>query len=46
MTAVLKYNDFFLYEWGKGWKSDINGEWMIFDTVSQWKDYIDLIKRK
>ena len=44
--AVLTYEGFALYEWGRGWKSEIDGEWRQFDTAGQWVQYINLIKRK
>lgn len=44
MIPVVVYKNYFLYEWGKGWKSLINDEWLFFDTAGQWKEYIDLMK--
>lgn len=45
MTALIVYEGFTLYEWGKGYKSLINDEWRMFDTAGQWKKYIDLLTR-
>lgn len=45
MTAILKYRDYILYTWMSGYKSEINGEWVEFDTAGQWKKYIDLLTR-
>lgn len=44
MMALLVYEGYTLYEWGKGYKSLINDSWVMFDTASQWKRYIDRIK--
>lgn len=46
MTAVLTYEGYALYEWGRGWKSLIDDEWIRFDTAGQWVQYINNIKRK
>ena len=46
MSAVITYEGYALFEWGPGWKSEIDGEWRIFDTAGQWYEYINLIKRK
>ena len=45
--ALITYEGYALYEWGRGYKSLIEDRWMQFDTASQWKQYIDkIIKRK
>ena len=41
---LLTYEGYALYEWGPGYKSLINDEWITFDTAGQWKQYIDMIK--
>lgn len=43
---VLTYKDYSLYAWGPQYKSKIDGRWERFDTVSQWKQFIDRLKRK
>ena len=43
---LLKYNGFILYDWGNRYKSEINGQWITFDTASQWKSYIDKFGRR
>lgn len=42
-TPIIIYGGCALYEWGRGYKSEINGEWVTFDSAAQWKKYIDLI---
>ena len=42
-AALLTYEGYALYEWGRGYKSEINGKWRQFDTASQWVQYINLI---
>lgn len=42
-TALLTYEGYALYEWGCGYKSEINGRWVKFDTAGQWVQYIDKI---
>lgn len=44
-AAVIVYEGYALYEWGRGWKCEIGGKWMTFDSAGQWKRYIDLIKK-
>lgn len=44
---VLAYEGFILYDRpAGGYRSDINGETILFDTASQWVQYINLIKHK
>lgn len=44
---VLSYEGFVLYDRPTGgYRSDINGETILFDTASQWVQYINLIKHK
>lgn len=43
-TAILTYEGYALYEWGRGYKSEIDGRWRQFDTASQWVQYINYIK--
>lgn len=38
---ILKYEGYTLEDSPLGYKSKINGEWLIFDTASQWKQFID-----
>ena len=38
---LLKYEGYTLEDSPHGYKSKINGEWLIFDTASQWKQFID-----
>ena len=44
--ALLVYEGYVLYEWGRGYKSEIDGKWRAFDTAGQWMQYINLITRK
>lgn len=44
MTVLLIYDGYALHEWGRGYKSEIDGRWIQFDTAAQWKQFID--KRK
>ena len=44
MTVLLIYDGYALHEWGRGYKSEIDGHWLQFDTAGQWKRFID--KRK
>lgn len=41
MNAVVVYEGYALYEWGRGYKSEIDGEWLTFDTAAQWVQYIN-----
>ena len=43
-AALITYDGYALYEWGRGYKSEIAGEWVLFDSAGQWKRYIDKIK--
>ena len=43
-NALIVYEGYALYEWGRGYKSEIGGEWINFDSAGQWKRYIDLLK--
>lgn len=43
-TILITYNGYALIEWGRGYKSEIDGRWIQFDTAGQWKEFID--KRK
>ena len=42
-AALLTYEGYALYEWGRGYKSEINGQWVKFDTAGQWVQYINKI---
>lgn len=42
-AALLIYEGYALYEWGRGYKSEIGGEWIRFDTAGQWVQYINKI---
>ena len=44
MTVLLIYEGYALHEWGRGYKSEIDGQWLQFDTAGQWKQFIDKIK--
>lgn len=44
MSALMTYEGYALYSWGRGYKSLIDDEWIKFDTAGQWKQYIDMIK--
>ena len=44
--ALLVYEGYALYEWGRGYKSMIGDRWVEFDTAGQWKRYIDNILNK
>ena len=45
--AILTYEGYALYEQESGgYRSMINGQVVLFDTASQWVQYINLIKRK
>ena len=46
MKALLVYEGYALYEWGRAYKSEIDGHWRKFDTAAQWVQYINLIKGK
>lgn len=47
MTGILvTYEGYALYEWGRGYKSEIGGQWVTFDSAGQWKRYIDQLNRK
>lgn len=41
MTVLITYNGYALIEWGRGYKSEIDGRWIQFDTAGQWKQFID-----
>ena len=41
--AILTYEGYALYEWGRGYKSFDGENWIEFDSASQWKKYIDNI---
>lgn len=45
-TIVLTYEGYSLYAWGPQYKSEIDGQWIQFDTASRWKQYIDKITRR
>lgn len=45
MKELLKYGDFTLVDRGSDYCSTINGQTLVFDTASQWKQYIDLISK-
>ena len=45
-SALITYEGYALYEWGRGYKSEVDGKWIEFDSAGQWKRYIDNIKRK
>lgn len=45
-AALLTYEGYALYEWGRGYKSLIDDTWRQFDSAAQWVQYINLIKRK
>ena len=40
---LMKYNGYALYEWGHGYKSEIDGKWYTFCTADQW---VKLIKER
>lgn len=40
--AILTYEGYALFEWGRGYKSEIDGRWHQFDTAAQWVQYINL----
>lgn len=42
-AAVLTYEGYALYEWGLGYKSEIDGHWRQFDSAAQWVQYINLL---
>lgn len=45
--ALLTYEGFVLYDKPEGgYRSDINGRDIAFDTVSQWVQYINYIKTR
>lgn len=44
MNILLTYEGYALIEWGRGYKSEINGQWINFDTAGQWVQYIKNIK--
>lgn len=44
MSVLLTYEGYALYEWGRGYKSEIDGRWIMFDTAGQWIQYIKKIK--
>lgn len=46
MTVLLTYEGYALYEWGRGYKSEIDGKWVKFDTAGQWVQYINKIIKK
>ena len=44
-NALITYEGYTLYEWGRGYKSLIDDEWIMFDTAGQWVQYIRMIKK-
>lgn len=44
-NIVMTYEGYALYEWGRGYKSLIDDQWLKFDTAGQWYQYINLIKK-
>jgi len=44
--ALITYEGYTLYEWGCGYKSEIGGRWVTFDSAGQWKRYIDQLIRR
>ena len=46
MNALLVYEGYSLFEWGKAYKSEIDGKWRQFDTAAQWVQYINIITGK
>lgn len=45
--AILRYEGYTLYDRpGGGYRSEIDGVVILFDTASQWVQYINLIKGK
>ena len=44
-AALIVYEGYVLYEWGRGYKSLIGDEWIHFDTASQWVQYIKMITK-
>lgn len=40
-SALITYEGYALYPYGRGYKSLIKDRWMEFDSASQWKRYID-----
>lgn len=38
---LLKYGDYTLEDSPLGYKSNIDGKELLFDTASQWKQFID-----
>lgn len=45
--ALLRYEGYTLYDGSAGgYLSEIDGETIVFDTASQWVQYINLIKGK
>ena len=46
MNPIITYENYELFPWGTGYKSEIDGKWKFFDSASQWKQYIDFIKGK
>lgn len=46
MTCLITYEGYALYEWGRGYKSEIDGQWVKFDTAGQWVQYINQIIKK
>jgi hypothetical protein len=42
--AIITFEGYALYEWGRGYKSLINDEWITFDSAAQWVQYIKRIK--
>ena len=45
-SAVMTYEGYSLYAWGSGYKSEVGGKWIEFDSAGQWKRFIDNLKRK
>jgi hypothetical protein len=42
-AALLTYEGYALYAWGRGYKSEIDGQWRQFDTAGQWVQYINIL---
>lgn len=41
--ALITYKGYALIECEQGYKCQINGKWIVFDSAGQWKKYIDNI---
>lgn len=44
-NAILVFHGYALYEAGRIYKSLIDDQWLRFDTVGQWYEYIKTFKR-